>query len=82
MDGGLQPFTSPQNLMVGHMRKYSYRVGMGGFEPPTSWSRTKRAAKLRYIPTGGHTYIIEPKHHSVKAFPALSRSLSESAPPA
>ena len=26
-------------------------VGAGGFEPPTSWSRTKRATKLRYAPT-------------------------------
>ena len=26
-------------------------VGMAGFEPATSWSRTKRATSLRYIPT-------------------------------
>ena len=26
-------------------------VGASGFEPPTSWSRTMRAAKLRYAPT-------------------------------
>ena len=25
-------------------------VGEGGFEPPTSWSRTKRATRLRYSP--------------------------------
>ena len=25
-------------------------VGARGFEPPTSWSRTKRASKLRYAP--------------------------------
>ncbi len=25
-------------------------VGARGFEPPTSWSRTKRATKLRYAP--------------------------------
>ncbi len=26
-------------------------VGAVGFEPTTSWSRTKRATKLRYAPT-------------------------------
>ncbi len=26
------------------------KVGAGGLEPPTSWSRTKRATKLRYAP--------------------------------
>jgi hypothetical protein len=25
-------------------------VGESGFEPPTSWSRTKRATRLRYSP--------------------------------
>ena len=25
-------------------------VGESGFEPPASWSRTKRATKLRYSP--------------------------------
>ncbi len=25
-------------------------VGARGFEPPASWSRTKRATKLRYAP--------------------------------
>ena len=28
-------------------------VGVAGFEPTTSSSRTKRAAKLRYTPVGG-----------------------------
>ena len=27
-------------------------VGAGGFEPPTFWSRTKRATSLRYTPIG------------------------------
>ncbi len=27
-----------------------YVVGAAGFEPAASWSRTKRAAKLRYAP--------------------------------
>ena len=31
-------------------RSCPYPVGMGGFEPPTSASRTQRAAKLRHIP--------------------------------
>jgi hypothetical protein len=26
-------------------------VGVTGFEPATFWSRTKRAAKLRYTPS-------------------------------
>lgn len=29
---------------------WSYEVGVAGFEPTTSSSRTKRAAKLRYTP--------------------------------
>ncbi len=28
----------------------AYMVGAGGFEPPTSWSRTKRATRLRHAP--------------------------------
>ncbi len=28
-------------------------VGVTGFEPATFWSRTKRATKLRYTPSGG-----------------------------
>src|SRR5262245_23716442 len=37
-------------------------VGAGGFEPPTSWSRTKRATKLRYAPTeaGGSIALRSP----------------------
>src|SRR5579863_1953439 len=27
------------------------QIGARGFEPPTSWSRTKRATRLRYAPT-------------------------------
>ena len=26
------------------------KIGARGFEPPTSWSRTKRATRLRYAP--------------------------------
>ena len=33
-------------------------VGMTGFEPATFWSRTRRATKLRYIPT---LYILTPQ---------------------
>ena len=32
-------------------------VGAVGFEPTTSWSRTKRATKLRYAPTT-HPYYL------------------------
>ena len=35
----------------GRPMRISSLVGAGGFEPPTSWSRTKRATKLRYAPT-------------------------------
>ncbi len=28
-------------------------VGTGGFEPPTSCTRNKRATRLRYVPTQG-----------------------------
>lgn len=31
-----------------------YLVGATGFEPAASWSRTKRATKLRYAPA--HSY--------------------------
>ena len=31
-------------------------VGAVGFEPTTSWSRTKRATKLRYAPTTNPYY--------------------------
>ena len=29
-------------------------VGVGGLEPPTSWSQTKRANRLRYTPVQGY----------------------------
>src|SRR5215212_5679360 len=32
----------------------SKEVGTRGFEPPTSSSRTRRATRLRYVPTEGH----------------------------
>ncbi len=35
-------------------------VGARGFEPPASWSRTKRATKLRYAPPNQyHDYSTE-----------------------
>lgn len=44
---------------------WSYEVGVAGFEPTTSSSRTKRAAKLRYTP------IVAPA-----AFAALATSIT------
>ena len=36
-------------------------VGAGGFEPPTFWSQTRRAAKLRHAPfTGGSCAVKDP----------------------
>ena len=35
---------------VKHAMALKRVVGARGFEPPTSWSRTKRATKLRYAP--------------------------------
>lgn len=31
-------------------------VGVGGLEPPASWSRTKRATKLRYTSESGKIF--------------------------
>ena len=33
-------------------------VGEEGFEPPTLWSQTRCATKLRYSPTKSLTYFI------------------------
>ena len=33
------------------MKTRKLDIGARGFEPPTSWSRTKRATRLRYAPT-------------------------------
>jgi hypothetical protein len=38
---------------------FTFLVGARGFEPPASWSRTKRATKLRYAPFLYHDYSIE-----------------------
>jgi hypothetical protein len=32
-------------------------VGARGFEPPTPWSRTKCATRLRYAPTNFYTIL-------------------------
>ena len=36
-----------------------YLVGESGFEPPASWSRTKRATRLRYSPDDQKTLCAE-----------------------
>src|SRR5215216_972442 len=40
-------------------------VGTRGFEPPTSSSRTRRATRLRYVPTAVADYISQ--HFSLSA---------------
>ena len=32
------------------MKSFIFMVGMTGFEPATSWSRTRRSTKLSHIP--------------------------------
>ncbi len=39
-------------------------VGARGFEPPTSWSQTKRATRLRYAPTDGIGNMVKVKIQS------------------
>src|SRR5919201_5007184 len=36
----------------------STSVGVGGLEPPTFWSRTKRATKLRYTPMHAKSSVL------------------------
>ena len=40
-------------------------VGVKGFEPPTPWSQTKCATKLRYTPSGtiNRAYLIYNREH-------------------
>ena len=40
-------------------------VGARGFEPPTSWSQTKRATRLRYAPTDGIGNMVKIKLQSL-----------------
>ncbi len=42
------------------LRAFFIVVGARGFEPPASWSRTKRATKLRYAP------FLQPDYSTVK----------------
>ena len=48
-------------------------VGAVGFEPTTSWSRTKRATKLRYAPTTD-PYYPTAEQMGRKQFRAISQS--------
>src|SRR5215203_803492 len=47
------------------------KVGTRGFEPPTSSSRTRRATRLRYVPTEGH---IIPAGQRLSATPRADES--------
>lgn len=50
-------------------------VGVPGFEPGTSSSRTKRSAKLSYTPrTGGEATSAGPEGEGSTALPASARS--------
>ena len=40
----------------------SYQIGVTGFEPATSWSRTKRSTKLSYTPSSRKDHYIQPRH--------------------
>src|SRR5690349_578765 len=48
---GAHPGVAPTNEKTHRFRGgfFSF-VGARGFEPPASWSRTKRATRLRYAP--------------------------------
>ena len=45
-------------------------VGVSGFEPEASWTRTKRDTKLRHTPA--YPIIIRRKRRDVKPFPENS----------
>lgn len=44
-------------------------VGKMGFEPTTSWSRTKRATKLRYFPIKNQITITDQSRQAYRAHP-------------
>ena len=48
--GGSVDYFDVHHVAVRFERAQSVMVGAGGFEPPTFWSRTKRATSLRYTP--------------------------------
>src|SRR5262245_20955945 len=45
------PLDSPAHEEPGRAHRESWMVGASGFEPPTPWSRTRCATRLRYAPT-------------------------------
>ena len=45
---------NPNALLFGKCSDYSYVVGVTGFEPAASWSRTKRTTKLCHTPRPNH----------------------------
>ncbi|GEM_PF-1310646 len=62
VDGGREPFDAPdeqKNVLsrdvVSAMSRLRTDVGVTGFEPAASSSRTKRATKLRHTPWQSHT---------------------------
>ena len=49
-------------------------VGVGGFEPPTSWPQTRRSTKLSYTPTAISVGSSRPKGQSVTVAFQASRN--------
>lgn len=52
---GIEPppfrFSGERSCQLSYLT--SYYVGTARFERATSWTQTRRAAKLRYVPDGG-----------------------------
>lgn len=57
--------TGPTKTIVSHLKKM---VGAEGFEPPTPWSQTRCATKLRYAPLDVTKCILANKGIFVKYF--------------
>ena len=48
--------------------RFGLLVGVEGFEPPTPWSQTRCATRLRYTPTRDEARILVSALHIVKRF--------------
>src|SRR5665213_2053597 len=46
-------FRAARRLFFSGLPTFSTSVGARGFEPPTPWSRTRCATRLRYAPNNG-----------------------------
>ena len=52
-------------------------VGAGGFEPPTSWTRTKRASQLRYAPKFSLKTSLRKRMSKFRFFSLKNRNFKE-----